>query len=161
MKIMTPSPTTSISPFSLLVPNKFLTIITNRNVMITPRRRRSLRVCASSSNKDSYDGKQVDESMIVLRLRIRDIEMKKMKEEEEIEEGGHWWRIMDWERRYWRNNYASDIYHVVGLFQTLLMETRPCVAFGILLVLFFTLSFSMSFSFLHLVDLGKYIFMSH
>ncbi|KAI9088561.1 hypothetical protein K1719_029675 [Acacia pycnantha] len=76
---------------------------TSRHVKITPRRRR-FSVCASS-NKDSYDGKLVDENMNVLRLRIREMQMEKMKMM--MNKGGYW-RMMEWERRYKQQNYASD-----------------------------------------------------
>ncbi|KAK4263897.1 hypothetical protein QN277_029252 [Acacia crassicarpa] len=149
--------TTSLSPLSLgptrlVVADK---LFTTRHVKITPRRRR-LSVSASS-NKDSYDGKLVDENMIVLRVRIREIQMEKMKM---MNNGGGYWRMMEWERRYWQQNYASDVCQAVGLLQNLLMETRPCLAFSILLLVLFSFSFSMSLSVLQVVGLGKHIFMS-
>ncbi|KAI9088622.1 hypothetical protein K1719_029736 [Acacia pycnantha] len=151
---MAPPPTTSLSPLSLgptrLVVADHKLFTTTRHVKITRRKRRWS--VSASSNKDSYDGKLVDENMIVLRLRIREIQMEKTK----MMNGGGNWRMMEWERRYWQQNYASDVCQAVGMLQNLLMETRPCLAFSILLLVFFSTSLSV----LQLVGLGKHIFMS-
>ncbi|XP_054824866.1 uncharacterized protein LOC129322595 [Prosopis cineraria] len=145
-----------------VAPSKyFITTTSNNNVIVT---RRSF-FSTSASKKDSnyghhYNGKLVDESMIVLRMRIREIEMEKKQREKEEKRSGGGWRIVEWERRYWEENYGSDICEAVGLLQTLLIETRPCLALGILVLAFLSVSLSMSLSVFHLVELGKQFFMS-
>ncbi|MFS7993121.1 hypothetical protein Hanom_Chr12g01090341 [Helianthus anomalus] len=83
--------------------------------------------------EDGSEGKMVDENMIVLRERIR-----KMKEEMEHNSGGdrlpaNW---MQWEKTYfYSGDYHSHIYEVIALLQRFLMDCRPSVVLG-LVVLF-------------------------
>ena len=71
-----------------------------------------------------YGGDRVvDENMIVLRMRIREVEMS---------EGRHvlvsdW---MEWEKKYYAQYYNEDVCEGVGLLQSFLMDTRPCLALG-------------------------------
>lgn len=87
---------------------------------------------SASYDRDNHDGKLVDEDMIVLRMRIHDIEMTETSDRNEMP--SHW---MEWEKRY-HAHYNSDVYEAVGLLQSQLMKTRPCLALGILAL--FTLS---------------------
>ncbi|KAI4313823.1 hypothetical protein L6164_026773 [Bauhinia variegata] len=107
--------------------------------------------CIMASRRDSYgheyDGKLVDQNMIVLRMRIREIEMKEMK----IEAPSDW---MEWEKQYFAN-YDSDICEAIGLLQMQLMNTRPCVVLGMLALLMITTPMSMSLSVFHLVELAN------
>ncbi|KAL7588908.1 hypothetical protein Lser_V15G37199 [Lactuca serriola] len=89
--------------------------------------------------KDGYNGKTVDENMIVLRERIR-----KLKAEMEMESGGgggdplpdNW---MEWEKKYtYSGGYHSDIYEGIAMLQRFLMETRPSVALGLVAGLAFS-----------------------
>nr|XP_011463680.1 PREDICTED: uncharacterized protein LOC105351361 [Fragaria vesca subsp. vesca] len=100
-------------------------------VCLQRRRRRPMKVSASY-DRDNHDGKLVDEDMIVLRMRIHDIEMTETSDRNEMP--SHW---MEWEKRY-HAHYNSDVYEAVGLLQSQLMKTRPCLALGILAL--FTLS---------------------
>ena len=67
-----------------------------------------------------YDGKLVDEDMIVLRMRIHEI---KMSEKSQAEVAASDW--MEWEKKYYGEDYDSDICEAVGLLQSRLMDTRP------------------------------------
>ncbi|KAF3431684.1 hypothetical protein FNV43_RR26416 [Rhamnella rubrinervis] len=67
-----------------------------------------------------YDGKLVDEDMIVLRKRIHETKMM----EEKHEPPSHW---MEWEKRYYED-YDDDVCEAVGLLQSQLMKTRPSLA---------------------------------
>lgn len=110
------------------------------------RRRRPplLTVLASSRGADSNNnnnnnnyyasGKLVDESMIVLRKRIHEIKMV----ERSHEPPSNW---LDWEKRCY-SNYDSHICEALGYLQSHLMNTRPSVALGILLLI--TLSVPLS-----------------
>ncbi|KAF8390031.1 hypothetical protein HHK36_024552 [Tetracentron sinense] len=104
-----------------------------------------------AARKDSYDrnydGKLVDENMIVLRKRIHEMKM--------IEPPSDW---MEWEKQYYAN-YDSDICEAMGLLQSLLMKTRPSLALG--MVALITLSVPASivmvlFNFMEIAkDLGR------
>ncbi|PRQ40885.1 hypothetical protein RchiOBHm_Chr4g0440931 [Rosa chinensis] len=89
------------------------------------RRRSPLKVFASC-DRDNHDGRLVDEDMIVLRMRIRDIEMTETRDPNRPP--SNW---MEWEKRY-HANYNSDVYEAVGLLQSQLMNTRPSLALGML-----------------------------
>ncbi|XP_022939420.1 uncharacterized protein LOC111445338 [Cucurbita moschata] len=91
---------------------------------------------SNSSNNNNYyaSGKLVDESMIVLRKRIHEIKMV----ERSHEPPSDW---LDWEKRCY-SDYDSHICEALGYLQSHLMNTRPSVALGILLLI--TLSVPLS-----------------
>ncbi|KAI9085639.1 hypothetical protein K1719_032482 [Acacia pycnantha] len=86
---------------------------------------------ASGSGRDRRWGRQVDENMIMLRLRIREIKMMEKKDDEEEEEGSG---MMKWEREYYVGEYGKHVCEVLGLLQSYLMSVRPCLAVGIVLL---------------------------
>ncbi|KAK7343462.1 hypothetical protein VNO77_12223 [Canavalia gladiata] len=112
-------------------------------------RRSFIHASKSDSYGHRYDGKLVDENMILLRMRIREIEMVEMK----CEAPSDW---TEWEKKYFEN-YGSDVYEVVGLLQRLLMNTRPCFAVAMLALVMLSMSMSMSLLMFHLVQLAKEI----
>lgn len=105
----------------------------------------------SASKRDPfgqhYDGKLVDENMIILRMRIREIEMVEMK----TKAPSDW---TEWETENFEN-YGSDICDAVGLLQRMLMNTRPSLAVGSLALLMISMSMTMSLLVFHLVELAK------
>ncbi|TKY50940.1 hypothetical protein E2542_SST22447 [Spatholobus suberectus] len=104
-----------------------------------------------ASNRDSfghhYDGKLVDENMILLRMRIREIETVEMKGKAPSD-----WT--EWEKKYF-GNYDSEVYEAVGLLQRVLMNTRPCFAVGMLALVMLSMSMSMLQVVFHLLELAK------
>ena len=72
-------------------------------------------------------------------------------EEMKIEAPSDW---TEWEKKYFVN-YDSDVCEAVGLLQRLLMDTRPCLALGMLALLLLSMSMSTSLVAFHLVDLAK------
>lgn len=113
-----------------------------------PTTRRSL---IYASKRDSfghqYDGKLVDENMILLRMRIHEIEMVEMK----TKAPSDW---TEWEKKYFEN-YGSDVCEAVGLLQRMLMNTRPSFAVGMLALVSLSMSISMLQLVFHLVELAK------
>ncbi|XP_022993164.1 uncharacterized protein LOC111489262 [Cucurbita maxima] len=91
---------------------------------------------SSNNNNNNYyaSGKLVDESMIVLRKRIHEIKMV----EQSHEPPSDW---LDWEKRCY-SDYDSHICEALGYLQSHLMNTRPSVSLGILLLI--TLSVPLS-----------------
>ncbi|TXG57242.1 hypothetical protein EZV62_018555 [Acer yangbiense] len=71
-----------------------------------------------------YQGRVVDESMIVLRKRLHEMKMVERNYEPPTE-----W--MEWEKRYY-TSYDSIICEVMGVSQSCLMNTRPSLALGML-----------------------------
>lgn len=94
-----------------------------------------------------YDGRSVDENMILLRMRIREIEVVEMKTEAQSD-----WS--EWEKKYFVN-YDSDVCDAVGLLQRMLMNTRPALALGILALLMISMSMSIFLIVFHMVELTK------
>ncbi|XP_038875502.1 uncharacterized protein LOC120067929 [Benincasa hispida] len=95
----------------------------------------SSRSSADKNNNNYYaSGKVVDESMIVLRKRIHEIKMA----EQSHEPPADW---LDWEKRYY-SDYDSHICEALGYLQTHLMNTRPSVALGMLLLITLSVPFS-------------------
>ncbi|CAL5209941.1 unnamed protein product [Lathyrus oleraceus] len=105
----------------------------------------------SASKRDSfgqhYDGKMVDENMIILRMRIREIEMLENKSKPP----SHW---TEWEKKY-VENYGSDVCDGVGLLQRMLMNTRPGLVVGVLAMIMLSLSMSMSLLVFQLMELAN------
>ncbi|XP_054808332.1 uncharacterized protein LOC129310497 [Prosopis cineraria] len=79
----------------------------------------------SGEEGDQYGGSwMVDENMIILRKRIH--EMKKI--EKKYVAPSDW---MEWEKQCYCKNYDSMVCEAAGVLQTLLMNTRPGMALGI------------------------------
>ncbi|KAK1280471.1 hypothetical protein QJS04_geneDACA002986 [Acorus gramineus] len=104
-----------------------------------PKRSPRPSISCLARRKDASEGysggRLVDESMIVLRKRIREMEMI----ERNYEPPSHW---MDWEKR-WYATYQSDVCDAVGLLQDLLMEARPGVALGVMVLVLLSVPASM------------------
>ncbi|XP_068490720.1 uncharacterized protein [Phaseolus vulgaris] len=113
----------------------------------TTRSRTSISASESDSFGQHYDGKMVDQNMILLRMRIREIEMQEMKGKTPSD-----WS--EWEKKYFQN-YGSDVCEVVGSLQRLLMNTRPSHALATIVVLMLTMSFPIVQLLFHFVAFVK------
>ncbi|XP_057422970.1 uncharacterized protein LOC130716933 [Lotus japonicus] len=121
-------------------------------------RRRTPFVSAASKrdaygHHHNYGGKLVDENMIILRMRIREIEMVDMK----TNAPSDW---TEWEKNY-LEHYGSDVCEAVGMLQRLLMNMRPGLAVGMLALVMMSMTMSMSMLVFHLVELAKGITSSY
>ncbi|GMI70857.1 hypothetical protein HRI_000755000 [Hibiscus trionum] len=128
------------SPSALLPPRPFAG---------NPLYRRTVNIRAMASKRSDpyshdFDGKLVDESMIVLRKRIQEMKMV----EESYEPPRNW---MEWEKQYKREKYDVDVCDAMGSLQSKLMETRPGVALGMGLLLLFSLPTSMAALLFHVM----------
>ncbi|XP_010243785.1 PREDICTED: uncharacterized protein LOC104587761 [Nelumbo nucifera] len=99
-----------------------------------------------------YNGRLVDENMIVLRKRILEIKMVEQKHEPPSD-----W--MEWEKRYYAD-YNSDICEAMGLLQTKLMNTRPSLALGTMGLLILSVPISTVVTLSHLIEITKLILYS-
>ncbi|KAM0944306.1 hypothetical protein DsansV1_C11g0107441 [Dioscorea sansibarensis] len=97
-----------------------------------------------------YGGRLVDESMIELRRRIHEMKVA----EKNYEAPTEW---MDWERRYFVS-YGSDVTQIMALVQTLLLNTRPSLGIGIIVLVALSVPVSMGFVLLHFVEVVKHLF---
>ncbi|KAK9063697.1 hypothetical protein SSX86_017569 [Deinandra increscens subsp. villosa] len=83
--------------------------------------------------KDGSSGKMVDENMIVLRERIR--QMKQVGGGDGDRLPDNW---MKWEKAYTCSGcYYSDVYEAVAFLQRFLIESRPSVAVGLVVLFVF------------------------
>ncbi|KAJ0962756.1 hypothetical protein J5N97_027878 [Dioscorea zingiberensis] len=112
-----------------------------------PRRRRT--TPPHSFNPNSGNGNIVDENMIILRKRIHEMKMA----ERNYEPPEEW---MEWEKKYY-TSYESDVCEVVGVLQFMLMNTRPSLAIGMMLMLLLSLPTSCILILLSLFDASKWI----
>ncbi|KAJ7943035.1 Mediator of RNA polymerase II transcription subunit [Quillaja saponaria] len=76
--------------------------------------------------------------------------MKELKLDEETAPS-NW---MEWEKQYYVN-YDSDIFEAVGLLQSLLMNTRPCLALGMLALFMLSMTMSTSVVVFYVIELAK------
>ena len=119
-----------------------------------PRRRANGIGCAlrrDASFGHGYEGKLVDEDMIVLRMRIHEM---KTRDETRDAAPSNW---MDWEKKYYNENYDSDICEAVGVLQSQLMNTRPGLALASLGLLSLSVPISMGVILLHLVHVANQV----
>ncbi|OIV91096.1 hypothetical protein TanjilG_30318 [Lupinus angustifolius] len=140
----------SYYPSCNLLRPKNTSFVSNKKLSATPTiTNRSY--CIYASKRDSYgqhyDGKLVDENMILLRMRIREIEMVEMR----MKAPSDW---TEWEKKY-SVDYVSDVCEAVGMLQRLLMNTRPSLALGMMALLMLSMSLSMSQLLFHVVELTK------
>ncbi|KAM7478232.1 hypothetical protein LguiA_026445 [Lonicera macranthoides] len=121
------------STSSILTSRKFLLEPSNRRRM---RRARSVNIRARREKKgrDNYDGKLVDENMIVLRMRIKDMKMSETSQMPPSD-----WT--EWEKRYF-GDYNERVFEGVELLQMCLMNTRPCLAIGMVALVALSLPIS-------------------
>lgn len=99
------------------------------------------------TNGRDYGGKLVDENMIVLRMRIREM---RMLETDHAPPSG--WK--DWEKQYYAQ-YDSDVCAAVGLLQSHLMNMRPSLAIGVVLLFVFCVPISTVVLMFHAVEIAK------
>ncbi|XP_009358920.2 uncharacterized protein LOC103949526 [Pyrus x bretschneideri] len=130
-------------------PRRFISGVNRKTGLLEMRRRRRpLTISASSRGPDNYDGRLVDEDMIVLRMRIHDTEML---QEDNHQPPSNWMR---WEKQYYAH-YNSDICKGVGLLQSQLMNTRPSVALGMLALVTISVPISTAALMFPLLDIFK------
>ncbi|CAN8293383.1 unnamed protein product [Cochlearia groenlandica] len=106
-------------------PLRFHPLMTSRRIVAKTKRRTQTTVC----DGDYYyrGGRVVDENMVVLRKRIHEMKMV----ERNFEPPSHW---MQWEKRFY-GNYDATICDALSLLQSFLMNSRPSVALGTLLLI--------------------------
>jgi len=114
---------------------------------VTTTRRSLIHASKGDSFGHHYEGKMVDENMILLRMRIREIEMVEMKGKA----GSDW---SEWEKKYFQN-YDSEVCEAVGLLQRLLINTRPSFALVTFALLMLATSMSIFQLFFHFVAFVK------
>ncbi|XP_010926066.1 uncharacterized protein [Elaeis guineensis] len=130
--------------------SQFPASLPRRHAIPLPAKGKTVRF---AHRKDSYgpdfEGHLVDENMIVLRKRIHEMRMV----ETNYEPPSNW---MDWEKRYYAS-YDSDVCEVLGLLQTLLMNTRPSLAIGMAALLALSVPTSAILIFYHLMEASRAI----
>ncbi|XP_059451295.1 uncharacterized protein LOC132182112 [Corylus avellana] len=96
-----------------------------------------------------YGGRIVDENMILLRMRIRELKMSEMSQEPPAS-----W--MEWEKKYY-TQYDEDVCEAVGLLQSYLLSIRPSLALGMAALVILSVPFSAGVLFFHALEMAKAI----
>ncbi|KAL3525503.1 hypothetical protein ACH5RR_013875 [Cinchona calisaya] len=99
-----------------------------------------------------HEGKIVDENMIVLRMRIKQMKMLESGNHDHNQPPSNW---MEWEKKYYATHYNEDVFEAVGLLQRCLMNTRPSLALGMSAILALSLPISTFHLLLNFVELVK------
>ncbi|KAK4608648.1 hypothetical protein RGQ29_002166 [Quercus rubra] len=124
-----------------------------KSSQLIDRRDPKANIVHASNKRDAYgrdyDGKVVDENMIILRMRIHEMKM----EETHQEPPSHW---MEWEKQYFAN-YYSDVCEAMGFLQSQLMNARPSLALGVVALVMLSVPSSMVFIMFHLVEIAKVV----
>nr|XP_033512854.1 uncharacterized protein LOC104099573 [Nicotiana tomentosiformis] len=100
-----------------------------------------------ANDQNYYNGRNVDENMIVLRKRIQEMKMI----EKNYEPPAEW---MVWEKKIY-GNYNSSICEAMGLLQSLLMNTRPGLALGMVALVALSVPISTVVVLFNLVEFTK------
>lgn len=94
-------------------------------------------------------GRLVDQNMIGLRLRIREMKISETNYQPPL----NW---MKWEKKYFLR-YNDDVSEALGLLQNFLMHTRPGLAFGMVALVFFNVLVSSGVALIHAIKIVKKI----
>ncbi|XP_059644635.1 uncharacterized protein LOC132286332 isoform X2 [Cornus florida] len=113
---------------------------------LVPATRKTVIASVRRSGHD-YGGRPVDENMIILRMRIREAKML-----EGIHSPPENW--MEWEKRYYAH-YNEDVCEAVGLLHSFLMDTRPCLAFGMAALILLSVILSTSGLLFYAIHIAK------
>ncbi|XP_068642075.1 uncharacterized protein [Aristolochia californica] len=111
------------------------------------------KICAAGNGRHDKDfgGRLVDENMVELRKRIRDI---KLRDDDEEQLPTDW---MKWEKQY-HKCYRSDVCQLIGFLQIALMNTRPSTALGFLALVGLSVPTSVGMIMINLIGAAKTIF---
>jgi hypothetical protein len=96
-----------------------------------------------------YGGRLVDENMISLRMRLRELKMLETSQEPPAS-----W--MEWEKKYY-THYDEDVCEAVGLLQSYLMSVRPSFALGMAALVMLSVPISAGVVLFHAIDMAKAI----
>ncbi|KAJ3692387.1 hypothetical protein LUZ60_012737 [Juncus effusus] len=116
----------------------------------TKRANKIVSACFRESGEWDPLADKVDQDMIILRKRIHEIKMDDMDKSQPL----NW---MEWEKDYYETSYVSDVCDFVGLLQIFLMNSRPSLAIGIILLIFLSLPTSLWFVLQHLMEASSSI----
>jgi hypothetical protein len=105
---------------------------------------------SASGGRRDYGGRIVDENMILLRMRIRELKMSEMSQEPPA-----CW--MEWEKKYY-TQYDEDVCEAVGLLQSYLLSIRPSLALGMAALVILSVPFSAGVLLFHALEMAKAIF---
>uniref|UniRef100_A0A2N9IEY5 Uncharacterized protein n=1 Tax=Fagus sylvatica TaxID=28930 RepID=A0A2N9IEY5_FAGSY len=122
-----------------------------RPILLSSSRRRkpfSLIVNARRErNGRDYGGRLVDENMIELRVRLRELKMLETREEPP----SNW---MEWEKQYYAY-YDEDVCEAIGQLQSYLMSIRPSLALGMVALVTLSLPISSGVVLFQMIEMAK------
>ncbi|OWM86253.1 uncharacterized protein LOC116212230 [Punica granatum] len=116
---------------------------------VGPSTRLVLALRRGGNDRGRGAGRIVDEGMVVLRKRIQ--EMKKF--EKSYEASPQW---MEWERSHY-DEYNSMVCELMGFVQVKLMNLRPGLALGMLVLIILGMAISSAMLLIHLLEITKWI----
>lgn len=138
---------TAISfPFSISISKSLPNLRGPRRAAPSPR---ILALRRGGSEGGRGGSRIVDEGMIVLRMRIREIQQF----EKSYEAPPEW---MEWERSHY-DEYNSLVCKIVGFLQTQLVNSRPGLALGMLALIAFSTASSSATLLIHLLGIAQWI----
>ncbi|XP_024992095.1 uncharacterized protein LOC112525984 [Cynara cardunculus var. scolymus] len=108
---------------------------------------RPTRLSVSAAKGDAMGGRMVDENMIVLRKRIHEMKV----EERSYEPPSEW---MDWEKKYYVS-YNAFICEWMRVLQSGLMNTRPSLALGMMVLIASSVPVSSFVVVSNAIEIGK------
>ncbi|XP_060215787.1 uncharacterized protein LOC132642759 [Lycium barbarum] len=139
--------TTTSTPFLSSSPNLSSPFSSKRRSSSRASRTITSAMGREPQDRNYYNGRIVDENLIVLRKRIHEMKMIERNYEPPVE-----W--MEWEKSLY-TNYDSNICHALGLLQSQLMDTRPSLVLGMAALIGLSVPTSTIVILFHLIELTK------
>ncbi|WOG92916.1 hypothetical protein DCAR_0312194 [Daucus carota subsp. sativus] len=109
-----------------------------RRLITASKKKLSVSSMRESDSQD-YEGKLVDESLIILRMRIKEAKITEKSSSHGTAAPSNW---MEWERQYYCKHYHEDVCEGLGWLQIYLMNTRPSLALGVFALVGFSVPVS-------------------
>ncbi|XP_052205174.1 uncharacterized protein LOC127809999 [Diospyros lotus] len=137
----------TFSPFGKLPGRWFPTESSRR-----PLRKFAIRAEREMDGRWDYSGRLVDENMIVLRMRLREMKISELSHQ--LPES---WT--EWEKKHYAH-YNEAVCEATGFLQSVLMNTRPSLALGLVVLIVLILPFSTFEVILRVLELAERVLFS-
>ncbi|KAB1211264.1 hypothetical protein CJ030_MR6G021546 [Morella rubra] len=122
-------------------------------ISLSPSRGRNPRGLIVNASRErngrDYGGRLVDENMIVLRVRLRELKMLETSQKPP----SNW---MQWEKQYY-THYGEDVCQAIGLLQSYLMGIRPSLALGMAALVTMSVPLSAGVVLFNVIEMAKAI----
>lgn len=116
--------------------------------------RKKMKIVNKRKDDNRSNFNLVDQNMIVLRVRIKEMKMLETGAGGEETTPSNW---TEWEKKYFVH-YDEDVCEAIGQLQLFLMNTRPTLAVGLVALIATSVPLSTSFLIFNVIEILKKFF---